>query len=45
MQCRLQDLAHTASTLFPVRVVLYTLKGLYYPKKVMTECPANCFVT
>jgi len=30
-----QDLAYKSSKLFPVRLVLYTLKGLYYPKKVV----------
>jgi len=30
-----QDLAYKVSKMYPVRLVLYTVKGLYYPKKVV----------
>jgi len=30
-----QDFAYKGSKLFPVRLVLYLIKGLYYPKKVV----------
>jgi len=30
-----QDLAFQFSKIFPVRIVLYLIKALYYPKKVL----------
>ena len=30
-----KDLAHTATKLFPVRLAMYIVKGLYYPKKIV----------
>ena len=30
-----QDLAYQISKMFPVRIIMYTIKGIYYPKKVL----------
>ena len=30
-----QDLAFQTSKMFPVRIIMYTIKGIYYPKKVL----------
>merc|ERR1712242_647780 len=30
-----QDLAYQFSKMFPVRAIMYSIKGLYYPKKVL----------
>merc|ERR1712242_302578 len=30
-----QDLAYQFSKMFPVRIIMYCIKGLYYPKKVL----------
>jgi len=30
-----QDLAYNFSKMFPVRIMMYTIKGVYYPKKVL----------
>merc|ERR1719244_221924 len=43
-----QDLVYNVSKMFPVRIIMYTIKGLYYPKKVLAgmkhaqhELPGN----
>jgi len=43
-----QDLAYNLSKMFPARIIMYTIKGLYYPKKVLAgmkhaqhELPGN----
>merc|ERR1712008_114010 len=30
-----QDLAYQVSKMFPVRIIMYIIKGVYYPKKVL----------
>jgi len=30
-----QDFAYQFSKMFPVRIIMYTIKGLYYPKKIL----------